>query len=119
MEKVTTAWSDQKVIRNIMVFLQSHGLGTIHPLAQELYWVILSAPAALYISLSEIFRQAAFSRIIVNAHRINHDEMPLNQMGAGRRDLQETYSAHYRAYTGTIRFRLTGRIAAEKGRIIP
>jgi exodeoxyribonuclease V alpha subunit len=28
MEKVTGAWADQKVIREIMVFLQSHGLGT-------------------------------------------------------------------------------------------
>jgi exodeoxyribonuclease V alpha subunit len=28
MEKVTSAWSEQKVIREIMVFLQSHGIGT-------------------------------------------------------------------------------------------
>jgi exodeoxyribonuclease V alpha subunit len=28
MEKVTSAWADQKVIREIMVFLQSNGLGT-------------------------------------------------------------------------------------------
>uniref|UniRef100_Q3ASB3 ATP-dependent RecD2 DNA helicase n=1 Tax=Chlorobium chlorochromatii (strain CaD3) TaxID=340177 RepID=Q3ASB3_CHLCH len=28
MEMVTSAWADQKVIRDIMVFLQSHGLGT-------------------------------------------------------------------------------------------
>ena len=28
MEKVTSAWTEQKVIREIMVFLQSHGLGT-------------------------------------------------------------------------------------------
>ncbi len=28
MDKVTSAWADQKVIREIMVFLQSHGLGT-------------------------------------------------------------------------------------------
>mgnify|MGYP004701533919 CR=1 FL=1 len=28
MEKVTSAWAEQKVIREIMVFLQSHGVGT-------------------------------------------------------------------------------------------
>ena len=28
MEKVTSAWSEQKFIREIMVFLQSHGIGT-------------------------------------------------------------------------------------------
>jgi exodeoxyribonuclease V alpha subunit len=28
MEKVTSAWSEQKMIREIMVFLQSHGIGT-------------------------------------------------------------------------------------------
>lgn len=28
MERVTSAWAEQKVIREIMVFLQSHGLGT-------------------------------------------------------------------------------------------
>ncbi|NVN93468.1 MAG: ATP-dependent RecD-like DNA helicase [Desulfuromonadales bacterium] len=28
MEKVTSAWFEQKVIREIMVFLQSHGIGT-------------------------------------------------------------------------------------------
>lgn len=28
MEKVTSAWAEQKVIREIMVFLQSHGIGT-------------------------------------------------------------------------------------------
>lgn len=28
MDKVTSAWSEQKVIREIMVFLQSHGIGT-------------------------------------------------------------------------------------------
>ena len=27
-EKITSAWSEQKVIRDIMVFLQSHGVGT-------------------------------------------------------------------------------------------
>ena len=27
-EKITSAWSEQKVIREIMVFLQSHGVGT-------------------------------------------------------------------------------------------
>ena len=33
------------------------------------------------ISLTEIFRQAASSRIIINAHRINHGEMPLRREG--------------------------------------
>ena len=28
MEKVTSAWAEQKVIREIIVFLQSHGVGT-------------------------------------------------------------------------------------------
>ena len=28
MERVTSAWAEQKVIREIMVFLQSHGIGT-------------------------------------------------------------------------------------------
>lgn len=28
LERVTSAWSEQKVIREIMVFLQSHGVGT-------------------------------------------------------------------------------------------
>ena len=38
------------------------------------------------ISLTEIFRQAASSRIIINAHRINHGEMPLNREGHGLSD---------------------------------
>jgi exodeoxyribonuclease V alpha subunit len=38
------------------------------------------------ISLTEIFRQAASSRIIINAHRINHGEMPLNRDGPGLSD---------------------------------
>jgi exodeoxyribonuclease V alpha subunit len=38
------------------------------------------------ISLTEIFRQAASSRIIVNAHRINHGEMPCNRDGPGLSD---------------------------------
>ena len=38
------------------------------------------------ISLAEIFRQAASSRIIINAHRINHGEMPLNREGPGLSD---------------------------------
>ncbi len=38
------------------------------------------------ISLTEIFRQAASSRIIVNAHRINHGEMPLRSEGSGLTD---------------------------------
>ena len=38
------------------------------------------------ISLTEIFRQAASSSIIINAHRINHGEMPLNQDGTGLSD---------------------------------
>jgi exodeoxyribonuclease V alpha subunit len=36
--------------------------------------------------LTEIFRQATSSRIIINAHRINHGEMPLNQEGTGLSD---------------------------------
>ena len=28
-EKITSAWSEQKVVREIMVFLQSHGVGTV------------------------------------------------------------------------------------------
>ena len=27
-DKITSAWADQKVIREIMVFLHSHGVGT-------------------------------------------------------------------------------------------
>ncbi len=38
------------------------------------------------IALTEIFRQAASSRIIINAHRINHGEMPLNREGSGLSD---------------------------------
>jgi exodeoxyribonuclease V alpha subunit len=38
------------------------------------------------ISLTEIFRQAASSRIIINAHRINHGEMPLNRDSPGLSD---------------------------------
>jgi len=38
------------------------------------------------ISLTEIFRQAASSRIIINAHRINRGEIPLNLEGPGLSD---------------------------------
>lgn len=38
------------------------------------------------VALTEIFRQAASSRIIINAHRINHGEMPLNREGPGLSD---------------------------------
>lgn len=38
------------------------------------------------ISLTEIFRQAASSRIIINAHRINRGEIPLNREGPGLSD---------------------------------
>ena len=38
------------------------------------------------VRLTEIFRQAAESRIIVNAHRINRGEMPLDRGGEGLSD---------------------------------
>ncbi len=38
------------------------------------------------VALTEIFRQAASSRIIINAHRINHGEMPLNREGSALSD---------------------------------
>ncbi len=38
------------------------------------------------VRLTEIFRQAATSRIIVNAHRINSGELPLGQQGHGLSD---------------------------------
>jgi exodeoxyribonuclease V alpha subunit len=38
------------------------------------------------VRLTEIFRQAAQSRIIVNAHRINNGEMPLRTQGPGLSD---------------------------------
>ena len=39
---------------------------------------IIESGAVPTVRLTEIFRQAASSRIIVNAHRINKGEMPLN-----------------------------------------
>jgi exodeoxyribonuclease V alpha subunit len=45
---------------------------------------VISSEAATVIRLTEIFRQAAASQIVVNAHRINHGEMPeLEPPGAG------------------------------------
>jgi exodeoxyribonuclease V alpha subunit len=45
---------------------------------------IIGSGAVPVVRLTEVFRQAAASRIIVNAHRINHGSMPdLNPPGAG------------------------------------
>ena len=43
---------------------------------------IIESGAVPTVRLTEIFRQAATSRIIVNAHRINRGEMPLKAEGA-------------------------------------
>jgi exodeoxyribonuclease V alpha subunit len=37
---------------------------------------IIQSAALPVVRLTEVFRQAAASRIIVNAHRINHGQMP-------------------------------------------
>jgi len=45
---------------------------------------IIGSGAIPVVRLTEVFRQAAASRIIVNAHRINHGSMPdLNPPSAG------------------------------------
>lgn len=49
---------------------------------------IIDSGAVPTVRLTEIFRQAASSRIIVNAHRINRGEMPLRNEGA---DLTDFY----------------------------
>jgi len=49
---------------------------------------IIDSRAVPTVRLTEIFRQAASSRIIVNAHRINRGEMPLRNEGA---DLTDFY----------------------------
>ena len=41
-EKITSAWSEQKVIREIMVFLQSHGIGTAK--AVRIYKTMATSP---------------------------------------------------------------------------
>jgi exodeoxyribonuclease V alpha subunit len=47
---------------------------------------IISSGALPTVRLTEIFRQAANSRIIVNAHRINRGEIPLNDEAGGLTD---------------------------------
>ena len=132
--KIRLAWSDQKAIREIMVFLQSHGVGTSRavriyktygadaiPLVTEnpyrlardirgigfktagmiaeklgipktamiraragISYALLNAvdddhcglPRDELLKLAEVFRQAAESQIITNAHRINAGRLP-------------------------------------------
>lgn len=47
---------------------------------------VIASDAVPVVRLTEIFRQAAESRIIINAHRINRGEMPLNNEGEGLTD---------------------------------
>jgi len=47
---------------------------------------MIASGAVPVVRLTEIFRQAAESRIIVNAHRINSGEPPLNHDGGGLTD---------------------------------
>ena len=47
---------------------------------------IIASGAVPTVRLTEIFRQAASSRIIVNAHRINRGELPLKDEGTGLTD---------------------------------
>ncbi len=47
---------------------------------------IMASGEVPVVRLTEIFRQASESRIIINAHRINRGEMPLNQEGDGLTD---------------------------------
>ena len=47
---------------------------------------VIASNVVPVVRLTEIFRQAAESRIIINAHRINRGEMPLNQEGKGLTD---------------------------------
>ncbi len=47
---------------------------------------IIEAGVVATVRLTEIFRQGANSRIIVNAHRINRGEMPLKEEGKGLTD---------------------------------
>ena len=79
-DKITSAWADQKVIREIMVFLHSHGVGTARAVpsvgpGQALEDIIASS-AIPVVRLTEVFRQAAQSKIITSAHRINQGQMP-------------------------------------------
>ncbi len=47
---------------------------------------MIASGAVPVVRLTEVFRQAAQSRIIVNAHRINSGEMPLDNDGGGLTD---------------------------------
>lgn len=53
---------------------------------------IIRSEAVPMVRLTEIFRQASASRIIVNAHRINHGEMPLANEGREETDFFTVYA---------------------------
>ncbi len=128
IERITSAWKDQKVIRSIMVFLQGHGVSTSkavrifktygdqaiervranpYQLARDIHGIgfksadviaeklgiaknsLIRARAGASFALMEcvqdghcaypegdLFRQAAQSKIIQAAHRINEGELP-------------------------------------------
>lgn len=52
---------------------------------------IIASDVIPVVRLTEIFRQAATSKIIVNAHRINEGKMPLNQEKEKEEELSDFY----------------------------
>ena len=56
MERITGAWADQKVIREIMVFLQSHGLGT-----------------ARAVRIFKTYKEEAIAKVTENPYRLALD----------------------------------------------
>ncbi len=76
-KRIKEAWDEQKVIRDIMVFLHSKGVSTSRAVriyktyGEDAIEKVRSDPYRL----TEVFRQAAHSRIITNAHRINEGRM--------------------------------------------
>ena len=123
-QRISQAWADQKVVREIMVFLHSHGVGTAravrifktygndavqvmaenpYRLARDIRSIGFRTAALLLVGdvdqlpsvgpgqvladlinsaalpvarLTEVFRQAASSRIITTAHAINAGTIP-------------------------------------------
>jgi exodeoxyribonuclease V alpha subunit len=77
---------------------------------------VISSDAATVIRLTEIFRQAAQSKIVVSAHRINHGEMPeLEPPGAGTSDFYFISRDEPEAARNTIVELVAERIPARFG----
>ena len=98
---ILAAWAEQKAVREIMIFLHSHGVGTARAVPDKAALLIvgdidqlpsvgpgqvladvISSGAVPVVRLTKVFRQAAQSRIITSAHHINQGSIPdLRQPG--------------------------------------